>query len=408
MQLIEGRVNISPKVKKIAYAPQQAWILNQTVKQNILFGQEFEEEKYKKIVSLCELQPDMDIFPAGDETEIGEKGINLSGGQKQRISIARACYSNADLFLFDDPLSAVDAHVAKKLIHNIFSPKTGLLAGKTVILVTNNLSVLPDADQVVEIRAGHVILVAEADKFDKIASEVEGQTISHVMKPDSEEDSCLKSGSLVKEEVRIKGSVKVAVYLTYFRYMPLFLVVVIAMILAQGLQAGINYRLALWSRSGPSNYLMDFLILLMLLSSSFHAIGVFGLARDSVLASRHLHERLMTSLMHSPMSFLETTPIGRVLNRFSSDLEAMDSRMQGALMLLLINVSKMLTTFFVIVLIIPHFTLAIFPIVLVVYVVHNYVMSGERQVRRLESTTRSAILSHFTESLSGLSSIRAF
>ena len=104
---------------KTAYVPQQAWIQNTSLKNNILFGKDFDQNLYQRVIKCCALKPDLDILPGGDETEIGEKGINLSGGQKQRVSLARACYSSADLFLFDDPLSAGLSHM-KKLIENNF------------------------------------------------------------------------------------------------------------------------------------------------------------------------------------------------------------------------------------------------------------------------------------------------
>ena len=114
---------------KIAYVAQQAWIMNATLKDNILFGNQFDPDLYQRVVSACELLTDIALLPAGDETEIGEKGINLSGGQKQRVSLARAVYSRADLYLFDDPLSAVDAHVGKSIFENVMGPR-GMLSDK--------------------------------------------------------------------------------------------------------------------------------------------------------------------------------------------------------------------------------------------------------------------------------------
>ena len=156
MELVSGSVNVSPLVKKIAYVPQQAWIQCQTVKENILFGSPLDQRKYDKIIKVCELLPDLEILPARDQTEIGEKGINLSGGQKQRMSLARACYSDSDLYLLDDPLSAVDSHVAKNLFDHVISSKSGILRHKTRVFVTNNLSFLPQVDEVVVMENGCV------------------------------------------------------------------------------------------------------------------------------------------------------------------------------------------------------------------------------------------------------------
>ena len=139
----------------IAYVAQQAWIQNATVKNNILFSKSVDEVRYKQVVEACALLADLDILSAGDETEIGEKGINLSGGQKQRVSLARASYSNADIFLLDDPLSAVDSHVGKHIFENVIG-SDGLLAGKTRVLVTHGLTYLPCTDKIIVMKDGNI------------------------------------------------------------------------------------------------------------------------------------------------------------------------------------------------------------------------------------------------------------
>ena len=138
----------------IAYVPQQVWIQNLTLKNNILFNNSVNNMEYDRIIEACALKTDLEILPAGDNTEIGESGINLSGGQKQRIGIARAIYSNADLYLLDDPLSAVDAHVGKHLFENVLHSKTGLLKDKTRVIATNSLNILQDVDQIIVLDEG--------------------------------------------------------------------------------------------------------------------------------------------------------------------------------------------------------------------------------------------------------------
>lgn len=152
---IKGRVNINGKLS-VAYVPQTAWIQNVTLRENILFGKPYEKKKYDRVIHACALKQDLAILKAGDQTEIGEKGINLSGGQKQRVNLARACYSDADLYFLDDPLSAVDSHVAKHLFDKVLSSTTGLLKDKTRILATNNLTILPSVDQVVVLKKGYI------------------------------------------------------------------------------------------------------------------------------------------------------------------------------------------------------------------------------------------------------------
>jgi ATP-binding cassette subfamily C (CFTR/MRP) protein 1 len=152
MDKISGRVNT---VGKIAYVPQQAWIQNATLQENILFGKSLDQARYDRIVEACALKPDFDILPGGDQTEIGEKGINLSGGQKQRVSLARAVYNDADIYFLDDPLSAVDSHVGKHIFDNVIGP-SGILGRKTRLLVTHGITYLPEVDNIVVMKDGEV------------------------------------------------------------------------------------------------------------------------------------------------------------------------------------------------------------------------------------------------------------
>ncbi|KAF9971168.1 Multidrug resistance-associated protein 1, partial [Modicella reniformis] len=152
MYKLSGKVQISGR---IAYVPQQAWIVNMTLQENILFGNEYDEARYKQAIHASGLESDIAILPAGDMTEIGERGINLSGGQKQRVSLARAAYANADIYLLDDPLSAVDAHVDKHLWENILGPK-GMLRDKTRVLVTHGIHHLREMNQIVVLKDGVV------------------------------------------------------------------------------------------------------------------------------------------------------------------------------------------------------------------------------------------------------------
>lgn len=145
MEKINGAVNVDGR---IAYVPQQAWIQNATLKDNILFGRPLNEEFYEKVIEACALSADLAMLPAGDQTEIGEKGINLSGGQKQRVALARAVYSEADIYLLDDPLSAVDSHVGKHIFNNVFDENTGLLRGKSRLLVTHAVVYLPRVNEI--------------------------------------------------------------------------------------------------------------------------------------------------------------------------------------------------------------------------------------------------------------------
>lgn len=152
MDKISGRVNT---VGKIAYVPQQAWIQNATLQDNILFGRSMDRKRYDQVIQACALKPDIEILPGGDQTEIGEKGINLSGGQKQRVSLARAVYNDADIYFLDDPLSAVDSHVGKHIFEQVLGPK-GILAKKTRVLVTHGITYLPEVDNIFVLKDGEI------------------------------------------------------------------------------------------------------------------------------------------------------------------------------------------------------------------------------------------------------------
>ncbi|KAB7503947.1 Multidrug resistance-associated protein 1 [Armadillidium nasatum] len=153
MDKISGKVIVN---KSLAYVPQQAWIQNETIKENILFGKEFQSSLYNKVVSACALEPDFKMLANGDQTEIGEKGINLSGGQKQRVNLARAVYSDSEIYLLDDPLSAVDSHVGKHIFEHVIGPK-GILKDKTRILVTHGLGYLKNMDEIIVLKDGEIV-----------------------------------------------------------------------------------------------------------------------------------------------------------------------------------------------------------------------------------------------------------
>lgn len=152
-KLNDGKINLNGST---AYVPQQAWIQNETVKNNILFGSPYDEKFYNHVLKSCSLYSDLRIMPASDATEIGEKGINLSGGQKQRISLARSLYSNADIYMLDDPLSAVDSHVGKHIFEQVIGPN-GMLKDKTRIFVTNSLGFLPQVDEIIVLENGMIV-----------------------------------------------------------------------------------------------------------------------------------------------------------------------------------------------------------------------------------------------------------
>lgn len=432
---------------RMAYVPQQAWILNATVRDNILFGNAFDPVRYDLVLMVCGLLPDIEILPAGDQTEIGERGINLSGGQKQRVSLARAAYDDADLYLLDDPLSAVDAHVAQHLWKNLLGPN-GLLKNKTRILVTHAVQFLGDTDCIVVLKDGqvsetgqyHELMDAgrsfyqlikehsvnhrhhhkkhkEIDGTVEESSELESDVSTEDGDKVESDDVAVKDdkGELVAEEKMVEGSVSWSVYIKYvkstsYKYA---LTVVGLYALVQSIQIGSNIWLKYWvtnSASGNltlSGYLgiyAAFIVAFVLLSA---LVTYFAMVLAIVRAARRLHERLLDKVLRLPMSFFDTTPLGRIVNRFSSDILSVDEMIPWNAFHTVICTFSVLATMIVIALNTPIF-LAIVPFLVIIYgVVQAYYVRSSRALKRIDSVTKSPIYQHFSETLTGVTTIRA-
>jgi ABC-type multidrug transport system ATPase subunit len=282
MDRVMGRVNINGS-SKVAYVSQQAWIQNATLKQNILFGMKYDRQKYDSVINACALSPDLAILPGGDETEIGEKGINLSGGQKQRVAIARACYSDSDIVLLDDPLSAVDSHVAKHIFEKVLSNKKGVLKDKTRLLITNNLNFLSEVDSIVVLKNGRINEIGTYDElmenkgdfcefineFSSDRKESNGPLLARQESVISDkfsrslsvekEKEVENQTKLIENEKTETGKVKFSVYVRYFKSLTwiwLFFLL-LGMIGMQIASVGSNVWLALWSSDKPRNGTQD-------------------------------------------------------------------------------------------------------------------------------------------------------
>uniref|UniRef100_A0A663DU65 ATP binding cassette subfamily C member 2 n=1 Tax=Aquila chrysaetos chrysaetos TaxID=223781 RepID=A0A663DU65_AQUCH len=434
-----------PPSGSLAYVPQQAWIQNATLKDNILFGSELDEARYQQVIRACALLPDLELLPAGDQTEIGEKGINLSGGQKQRVSLARAVYSNADIYVLDDPLSAVDAHVGKYLFEHVLGPK-GLLQKKTRILVTHSISFLPQVDNIVVLVAGAVsehgsysTLLANRGAFaqflnlygsqEEDASEknttgtgnttglqqLEGPCICLGVVKTPGPDPSSQVGTRPELSALSPGPciVKFSMYLRYLHAVGLWYSFWVAMGYVGQYVAfvGTNLWLSAWT-DDAQHYLnqtypteqRDLRI------GVFGALGVsqgdcwFGAASSS----RVMHQQLLSNILRVPMSFFDTTPTGRIVNRFAKDIFTIDETIPMSFRSWLSCFMAIISTLLMISLATPFFTLVIIPLSIFYYFVLRFYVSTSRQLRRLDSVTRSPIYSHFGETVSGLSVIRAF
>ena len=440
MEKTSGRINILPE-KSIAYVAQQAWIQNDSLKNNILFGSPLEEERYKKIVSGCQLLPDLEILPGGDETEIGEKGINLSGGQKQRLSLARACYSDRDIYLLDDPLSAVDSHVSKKLFNKILSSESGLLRQKTRLLVTNNLNILPMVDEIYVLSEGEITesgkyneLIESNGKFSDFVKQFSNTTQDGPskqspnllrIKSHTSDASGLEDGinsrftdsdehRLIESERMEKGRVKLRVYFSYFRNVPLISLGILFLVLMAANELATNYWLSLWAEDGDSKnkssstFRLFVYCALNIITLILTLIGSIIMFRGAALCAMKMHSLLLSGVLRCPMKFFDTTPVGRILNRFSKDIEEIDDVLPDNVIYWLMCIIQSFFNILILVVFTPIFILFIIAVGLIYYGMMQLFAAANRSLQRLESIYRSPLYSHFSETLNGIVTIRAF
>ncbi|KAF9423739.1 hypothetical protein BGZ76_003621, partial [Entomortierella beljakovae] len=453
---------------ELAYVPQQAWIINATIKDNILLGKSFDQDKYNRIVYACGLKPDFEMLSAGDQTEIGERGINLSGGQKQRVSLARAVYQDADIYLLDDPLSAVDAHVDQHLWENVIGPD-GLLKDKTRLLVTHGIHHLEEVDQIVVLKNGAIseqgeykqLLKAQGPFYQLIKEFSVGQKKrsstkkrlqallhgnkdkdqskdSNSTNSDSEGDGTVaeessengdkykqdnngNEGGLIGEEKTGERGVGWDVVLIYARAVtyPKVVFCILIFILSQACHIGTNFWLRFWISDveyrdrneiepRPHSYYLFgygrliFFYLTLDIIVNYTVEVICGLQ-----ASKVIFDRLLSRVLRLPMSFFDTTPMGRIVNRFSSDIDSIDTRLPeewNDLFSFIINIGG---TMLIISYSTPVFLIAIPPLLMTYLWVQHYFILSSSSLKRLSATAKSPLFQHFSETLSGVSCVRA-
>eukprot|EP00923_Selenidium_pygospionis_P000389 GHVN01000727.1.p1 GENE.GHVN01000727.1~~GHVN01000727.1.p1 ORF type:complete len:1703 (+),score=255.01 GHVN01000727.1:12362-17470(+) len=520
------------KQGSIAYVAQTPWIQNATLKENILFGSPFDHQWYEEVIDACALRRDLEIIPSGDATEIGEKGVNLSGGQKQRVSLARAVYSKRELYLLDDCLSAVDAHVASHIMSECILKILHQRLQVTTVLATHSIDSLRHFDQVVFIEKKHFAFVgsyntlSNTDMFIKFSaahkdeenetkdeaykvtetsaqlrrgSDVDEQLITDATSPEVIDQSCgdpsltgvcpltshnltsddcdadeedyghstkntslspsptgsatpvgvtsprldahprvsvvvgmgegdktdsakrlaeeakkKDEGALVLSEYLETGEVTFDVYKTYFRAaggLPFVLSTLVLVLMYQSINVSGGIWISYWSEHLNK-------------VSNKQGIGVFGtLSLSAVLASfifnlslgcavqrtaGFFHSALINGVIRAPMSFFDSTPTGRILNRFSTDIYCIDERLPGTIQPYLTCITSILATCGVICYVTPMFVPLMIPLAYFYIMVQNFYIPSSRQLQRLNNVLRSPVYSNFGETLSGASTIRAF
>ncbi|KAF8030773.1 hypothetical protein BT93_D0072 [Corymbia citriodora subsp. variegata] len=431
----------------VAYVPQVSWIFNATVRENILFGSEFEAERYWKAVSVTELEHDLDLLPGHDLTEIGERGVNISGGQKQRVSMARAVYSNSDVYIFDDPFSALDAHVGQQVFNSCIKEE---LREKTRVLVTNQLHFLPQVDRIILVHEG---MVKEEGTFEELsragvlfqklmenAGKMEEQTeedgegekknveektsklsanrIVNELPKDQGHGKKGKGGKsvLIKQEERETGVVSWRVLNRYKGALGgLWVVAVlfICYISNEVLRISSSTWLSFWTDQNTSeNYRPGFFILIYALLSfgqvTVTLINAYWLIISSLRAAKRLHDSMLQSILRAPMLFFHTNPMGRIINRFAKDLGSIDYSVAQFINFFMFQVWQLLSTFVLIGIVSTISLWAIMPLLILFYAAYLYYQNTSREVKRLDSITTSPVYAQFGEDLNGLSTIRAY
>ena len=422
----------------LAYAAQSAWILNATVEANVLFGLPMDAARYAAALDAAQLRPDLLALPYGDQTEIGEKGVTLSGGQKQRVSLARLVYADADVNLLDDPLSAVDAHVGAALFEQCIR---GALGRKTRVLVTHALTYLPHADQIVVVEDGrmreagtYAELRAKGTDFDTMckAHAVHGgeaaaapKAASSAAKAAAPEDAPAKrpdaadAKNLTGEEQRTAGNVSSSVYAAYANAAGsrgVLLLVVAAFSVEYGSKAFCDSWLTFWTsdtfnwEAHPEKrnyYLLIYFCLFIgnAFCTFVERLSVFYFARR---ASQNLHDRMLRKVLRMPQTFFDTTPSGRIINRFSRDTEVLDNLLPASLSQFLACFFSILTSFIVISVVNPWFVIVLVPILFMYLKLQRYYIPACVELQRIESTTRSPIYASLGEAVAGIPTIRAY
>lgn len=525
----------------VAYCSQSSWLLNDTLRNNVLFGADFDRERYEAVIEACSLRRDLEILDAGDQTEIGEKGITLSGGQKQRVSLARAFYSNSRHLILDDCLSAVDSHTAKWIYeHCLVGPVS---ENRTIILVSHNVALtIQQAAQVIVMDNGRIkaqgnpsTLIAQghlgddelvtsasvtragsrvgsrvassanlaalsttSDRVPKpaeitvtmaeeIAAKLNEEPDAEIIEEENEAKNNSKkvekkrkrgSGKLIAEETKAEGHVSSRVYLSYMKAIggyKFWAFLIFLYVVQPAFDIGLSYWIKVWTsaiiheddtntvtlfstykyrtespvmnrailpslfshsysyifyttinyvkntdtfvgqtvnawdhKTESSAYYMIMYILIGIAVSVFTALNVLFSFLGGVNASRKIFKQVLESVMSSKIRFFDSTPIGRIMNRFSKDMEGVDQDLSIMASHVVRCSLGAISTTILIATITPGFLIFAFFIIVLYYIIGIFYLSASREIKRLDSISKSPIYQHFGETLSGVSTIRAY
>ena len=461
---VSGTVNVD--CGSVAYVSQQPWIQNRTIKENVLFGSDLDDQWYQETMVSCALKDDLKQLSDGDSTLIGENGINLSGGQKQRVSIARAVYKKADLYLLDDPLSALDSGTSNHVFEHVISNR-GLLRGTTRILVTHRTNVVNQADYVMVMKGGKIsdfgppnkmlnaanselsLLMGEmgavnafeenGEMKENSVDEEEEKTRGDLLEAKNEDtdtnvakmskDQAEAVARRMKDEEVLTGRVNPKAYQRFFKALGYMssIISVTSFVVNQAVSTGSSIWLATWSDhtgsiiqngTGTSRSILS-----DNLDNDFYlgVYGVFGAGQAMASFFRNLfffwicangsisiHKTLFDAVIHAKIRFFDVTPTGSVINRFSGDLHMIDAPIPGTLSGFLFTFTELVSAIIVIAISSPLFLVFVLPLALIYWAILHMFIPTSRQVQRFQSSSRSPVNHHFSETISGVSTVRAF
>lgn len=423
-----------------AYVPQSAWIQTGTVRENIMFGRKLNSAFYENVVESCAMKQDMEMWSDGDLTVVGERGMNLSGGQKQRIQLARAVYSDSDVYFLDDPFSAVDAHTGTLLYKKCLLQ---MLSQKTVIYSTHQLEFLDAADLVLVMKDGCII---QSGKYEDLIADQQGdlvrqlsahrQSLSQVKPAQEDRTSTIKphqasqievmeenSGHRVKNRKLLKktqeeesetGRVKWSVYSIFVTYAykgALVPVVLLCQVLFQGLQMASNYWMA-WATEDDRMISREKLIGVFILLSGGSSIFILGravlLATIAIETAQHLFLGMISSVFRAPISFFDSTPSSRILDRSSKDQSIVDTDIPYRLAGLVFALIQLLS----IIVLMSQVAWQVFVLFLLILAIsmwyQAYYITTARELARMVGIRKAPILHHFSESVTGAAIVRCF
>ena len=422
----------------VSYVPQNTWIKNDTVRNNIIFHQKYNEEKYKKIIEICQLKPDFEIFAKGDLTQISDKGDNLSGGQKARINIARAVYNDADIYLFDDPFSALDAYVGSAIFNKVI---LGYLRGKTILVITHALQYIPMMDYVIHMYEGQIDYFGEAKTaidqpfFKELISLEEQKKFKDInngniygneknldiiennnLKDSNNEINYLYLSKNIKnleqnDQKTTTQNLKFGAFKIVFSYSGgfiIFTLIFIATILWKSLDSISDFIIAAWSTKEESNHYFRIYFFAKILAILFEFLKGYAIVHALMTFNKNMHNTLLIKLLKAPVNlFHDLIKRSHIINRLTKDLGNSPKyfwSLNSSLILFFHIINGLyFTTYF--------FWKSIFISIIFVILnlrLYNYYLKCAKGLNLLEAYTRGPLLTSVSETISGIVSIRAY